>query len=105
MSGQSIIAWLMTLGLLGLGLWLDLPNVLGKPWWVGLSAQWFLSAGGPPYDLDYWWHWFGIMASPDVHVVLTACMVTLLLWPSTLAWFFGRENRRAQMPWKLRPKG
>lgn len=103
LNGQSVIAWLMTLGLLGLGLWLDLPSVWGKPWWVGLGVQWFLSAGGPPYDLNYWWHWVAIATSADVHVVLVACMVVLLMWPSTVAWLFGRDARVGQSPWKLKP--
>jgi hypothetical protein len=86
----------MTLGLLGFGLWLDLPRVWGKPWWVGLGAQWFLSGGGPPYDLDYWWHLVALATSADVHVVLVICMVVPLMWPSTLVWLFGRDARVGQ---------
>lgn len=102
MNGQSIIAWVMTLALLGLGLWLDLPNIFGKPWWVGLGFGWFISVGDVPHDLDYWWHVVALGSSADVQVALITCMVILLMWPSTWAWFLAGRARRNQPLWKAR---
>ena len=104
MNGQSVIAWAMTLSLLGLGLWFDLSDVWGRPWWYGLNLGWFLSVGDAPRDLDYWWHVVGVGSSSYVQLGLITCMVTLLMRPSTLAWLFRGNARRNQPPWKLSAK-
>jgi hypothetical protein len=89
MQARSVVAWIMAFGLLGVGVWLDLPNTLGHPWWVGLNARGDMS-------------WFAIAASADVHLLLIAAIAILLVSPPTLKWLLGPEARHDRRPWKLR---
>jgi len=91
MSARSVVAWLITLGLLGIGLRFYLPLAVGHPLGVGLNPESVSSSGPPdPLRLD-WLRWLAVAVSPDVHVAVIIGMAILLLWPSSLAWFFGRK--------------
>jgi len=90
-NGGSIVGWLLALLTLSGGLWFDLPNTIGKPWWVGLNAQRLVShdsTGTDPLT------WIAAAISPDVHIVLLASIAVTLLWPSTLRWLFSPQSGR-----------
>jgi hypothetical protein len=89
LQARSVVAWMMALLMLGLGASLDVPNAIGHPWWVGLSARGAMS-------------WFAIATSADVHLFLIAAIAVLLVSPPTLRWLFGTEARHDRRPWKLR---
>ena len=88
-NGGSIVGWLLGLLALGGGLLFDVPNTIGKPWWVGLNAQRLVShdsTGPDPLT------WIAAAISPDVHIVLLASIAVMLLWPPTLRWLFSRRS-------------
>jgi len=88
LQARSVVAWIMALGVLGLGAWFDLPNTFGHPWWVGLNVRGDFS-------------WFAIAMSADVHLLLIALITAFLLSRPTLKWLFGSEARHDRLPWKL----
>ncbi len=101
-EARSVVAWILALCVLGLGMWFDLPNTLGHPWWVGLNAHAFVSPPDPSPSLFDRLALVAIAMSADVHLALIVGIAVLLISPSTLRWLFGLEARHDRRPWKLR---
>jgi len=91
MSARSVAAWLVSLGLLSIGMWFDLSLAIANPWWIGLNPNSASSLSLPdPLRMDSL-RSLAVATSPDVHAALTIGLVILLLWPSTVVWFLSRK--------------